>query len=185
MPDLTCYACEREPIQQCPRCGRPYCEDHGEDFCDVCLEPSSGLPSFTLYRGSLLALLVGAALAVWLILQPPGKSSESALRPVFVTATSPAGAAPLTTATSSPAAAVTGTPAPAGPTATRTSATPAATFGTGEYVVVSGDTLSGICSDKIRRPSSMSVSDCVSQVRTLNGLSSDNLEIGQKLRVPQ
>ncbi|HEX5368981.1 MAG TPA: hypothetical protein VFY10_06150, partial [Dehalococcoidia bacterium] len=60
MPDeMTCFACEREPTQQCPRCGRPYCNEHGEDVCDACLEPASGLPSFTLYRGSLLALLIG------------------------------------------------------------------------------------------------------------------------------
>ena len=76
---MTCFACESEPTQQCPRCGRPYCDEHGEDVCDACLEPASGLPSFTLYRGSLLALLVGTVLAVWLlILQPPGGETNAA-----------------------------------------------------------------------------------------------------------
>jgi hypothetical protein len=31
----------------------------------------------------------------------------------------------------------------------------------------------------------MTVTDCVAAIRTLNSLSSDNLEIGQTLRVPQ
>ena len=90
MPEeMTCFACEQEPTQQCPRCGRPYCDDHGEDVCDACLEPSSGLPSFTLYRGSLLALLIGTALAVWLILQPPGETASSAVAPQVITPTEP------------------------------------------------------------------------------------------------
>lgn len=205
MPDVKCYACEREPVQQCPRCGRPYCEDHGEDFCDVCLEPASGVPSFTLYRGSLLALLVGAALAVWLIVQP-SSDGESALRPIIVTPTSPAASGNLTTAVpgagtvqpaTTPGTPRPGTTPPAGATTAAVTATRPATGGTpvagttpgatttGDYIVVSGDTLSGICSDKIRRPPSLSVTDCVAQIRTLNSLTSDNLEIGQKLRVPQ
>src|SRR3990170_1927963 len=89
MPDqLTCFACEREPTQQCPRCGRPYCDEHGEELCDACLEPASGVPSFSLYRGSLLALLIGTALAVWLLVQPT--TSEGELRPVVLTPTSAA-----------------------------------------------------------------------------------------------
>ncbi len=195
MPDLKCYACEREPTQQCPRCGRPYCEDHGEDFCNVCLEPSSGVPSFSLYRGSLLALIIGAGIALWLILQPASSAGESALRPVVLTATSQPGASNLTTPVAgSPQAATTpGTPRPGAtnpPAAATGTARPAATgtagpTTTGDYVVVSGDTLSGICSDKIRRPGAMTVSECVEQIRSLNALSGDALEIGQRLKVPQ
>src|SRR5690242_3292975 len=86
---MTCFACEREPTRQCPRCGRPYCDEHGEDVCDACLNPGSGVPSFTLYRGSLLALLIGTAVAVWLIVQPSGNdnTANAALRPVVVTPT--------------------------------------------------------------------------------------------------
>ena len=197
MPDLKCFACEREPTQQCPRCGRPYCDEHGEDFCNVCLEPSSGVPSFTLYRGSLVALLLGALLAIWLILQPSSESSGSAL--IVVTPTrAPAGNA-LTTpgattgspqpAQSSPqpgttVAATSAATRPAG-TTTPATGTPSTGGVTGEYVVVPGDTLSAICSDKIRRPASQSVTDCVTQIKTLNGLTSDNLEVGQRLKVPQ
>src|SRR3954454_7676042 len=85
---MTCFACEREPTRQCPRCGRPYCDEHGEDVCDACLHPGSGVPSFTLYRGSLLALMIGTAVAVWLIVQPAGgEGSSQALRPAVVSPT--------------------------------------------------------------------------------------------------
>jgi len=195
VPELTCYACEREPTQQCARCGRPYCEEHGEDFCDVCLAPSSGVPSFNLYRGSLLALFIGAAVAIYLIVQPGGDDTASALRPVEVTRT-PVSAGTLTTrapGTGSPASsspqptAPAGTTSIAGATATTrpaTTSTPGATQ-TGVYVVVSGDNLSSICSDKIRRPGTMTVPECVDQIKALNGLTSDAISVGQELRVPQ
>src|SRR5439155_26487542 len=82
-----------EPTEQWPRCGRPYCDEHGEDFCGVCLEPASGVPSFNLCRGSLLALVVGAVLALWLIIQPTGSESSPSPKVVVLTATSAAGAA--------------------------------------------------------------------------------------------
>jgi LysM repeat protein len=199
---MTCYACDREPAQQCSRCGRPYCEDHGEDFCGVCLQPSSGVPSFTLYRGSLLALLVGTALAVWLIVQPTGGQTESALRPVVVTPTASSSAGRLTTpgplttpgAVTTPGAGTTvptaaGTPAggatqaastprPTGTTAPSGTATP------GDYTVVSGDSLSAIC-EKITKPAGMTVPDCVDQIVKTNNLTSPNdISVGQKLKVP-
>jgi LysM repeat protein len=197
VPDLKCYACEREPTQQCARCGRPYCDDHGQDFCDVCLAPASGVPSVNLYRGSLLALVIGALLAIWLIVQPSSDTSGSALPRLVITPTAasastgnlttPAAntgspqAQPTTAGTARPA-----TTAPAGaPTTAPTTGTSTAGTTTGEYVVVSGDTLSGICSDKIRRPPSMSTADCIAAVKSLNSLTSDNLEVGQRLKVPQ
>ncbi|HXH20551.1 MAG TPA: LysM peptidoglycan-binding domain-containing protein [Dehalococcoidia bacterium] len=194
MPELTCYACEREPAAQCPRCGRPYCEEHGEDFCNVCLDPSSGVPSVNLYRGSLLALVVGAGLAIWLILQPGGDNAVSALRPLEATRT-PAPAGALTTpppgsgtqaAATPQVTAAPGTPRPTTP-AGAASPTPATSPGAnaGVYVVQSGDTLSAICETRIRRPAGMSVPDCVDQIKSLNGLTSDVISIGQQLRVPQ
>jgi LysM repeat protein len=194
VPELTCYACEREPTQQCARCGRPYCDEHGEDFCDVCLAPSSGVPSFNLYRGSLLALFIGAAVAIYLIIQPGSDDTASALRPVEVTRT-PVNAGTLTTpaGTGSPAAGspqptlAPGTTSVAGATSTTrpaTTTTPGAAQ-TGVYVVVAGDSLSLICSDKIRRPGTMTVQECVDQIKSLNSLTSDAISVGQQLRVPQ
>jgi LysM repeat protein len=193
VPELTCYACEREPAAQCARCGRPYCEEHGEDFCNVCLDPSSGVPSVNLSRGSLLALVVGAGLAIWLILQPGGDDSVSALRPVEATrTTAPAGAlttpaVPGTTpgAGSPQATQAAGTPAATSPAGVTATPRPSPGANAGVYVVQAGDSLSAICESRIRRPASMTVPDCVEQIRVLNGLTSDNISVGQELRVPQ
>ncbi len=67
---MNCYACANEATSQCHRCGRLYCDEHGDALCAECLKPSSALPSYTLYRGSLLALLVGSAFAIWLAGRP-------------------------------------------------------------------------------------------------------------------
>lgn len=198
---MTCFACEQEPTQQCPRCGRPYCDDHGEELCDICLSPSSGLPSFTLYRGLLLALLVGTALAVWLLVQPTNSEGDG-LRPIVITPTSavvqgqatpggatpPAGTTPATGTT--PVAGTTGTPGtpttagsltprPSGTPGTPVTGTPGAVGGT--YTVAAGDTLGGICANQ--RPALASV-DCVARIRTLNNITGDVISIGDRLILP-
>jgi LysM domain len=178
---MTCFACENEPTQQCPRCGRPYCDEHGEDVCDSCLQPASGLPSFTLYRGSLLALLVGTALAVWLLIQPPGGESSAPQTGTIITPT------PEATAQTTPEANGTlvlgGSPVVIGTQEPGASGTPDTSTG-GKYTVASGDTLSSIC-EKVK-PASMTVSDCVDQMVTLNSLTSpDDISVGQTLDVPQ
>lgn len=198
---LTCFACEREPTQQCPRCGRPYCDEHGEELCDVCLQPVTGLPSFTLYRGSILALFLGGIIAVWLLVQPPNSNANTALRPVVLTPTpsiaananqtpqpnSTAGTNPTATNQTPTANQTPGvtTTAPAGTATVRpaTTGTPAAgtTPSAGTYTVVSGDTLSGICS--AQRPN-LPNTDCVASLRSLNSLTGDALSLGQQLRLP-
>lgn len=189
MPEeMTCFACEQEPTQQCPRCGRPYCDDHGEDVCDACLEPASGLPSFTLYRGSLLALLIGTALAVWLILQPPGDGSTSAIAPEIVTPTEPALLQP--TATNPPALATTTTPAAQQTPAPADTQAPAAgtpatgtppSASTATYTVQAGDSLFGICSNL----SSLDPTDCVDRVLEINSISDAGaISVGETLTIP-
>jgi len=183
--DITCFACDREPTQQCPRCGRPYCDDHGEDVCDACLEPASALPSFTLYRGSLLALLIGTALAVWLILQPPGDSADSAVAPQVATPTESVAADVTPTPPATDATPVTTpdaqeTPLVPPPTAIATE-TPAAS-GTTTYTVQSGDTLFGICSNL----SSLEPEECVEQALVLNSITDPaSIGIGETLTIPQ
>lgn len=188
---MTCFACDREPTQQCTRCGRPYCEEHGEELCDACMSPQSGIPSFTLYRGSLFALLIGGVLAVYLlILEPTGGSTEG-LKPVVITPTTVAQQQQQTPAAGNTQPAGNATPIttrPAGtPTTPTTGTTPSSTAtgptGTTEYTVVSGDTLTDICV-KVK-PASMTVGDCVDRVRALNNLRSDEISVGQKLIVPK
>ena len=176
---LTCFACEREPTRQCPRCGRPYCDEHGDEFCAICLRPASGIPSFTVYRGSLLALLIGAVIALFLLLQPSSSDDQSAFRPTVVTPTAASGGAvesPGANATQ-PAGA---TPGPGTtPTTTVPDGTPAA--GGSQYTVVAGDTLLALCATL--RPA-LDVADCVDQVLSLNGLTDDVITIGQVLTLP-
>src|SRR5438874_215279 len=149
---MTCYACDNDPTQQCPRCGRPYCDEHGEDFCGVCLEPASGVPSFNLYRGSLLALIVGAVIALWLIVQPANGETSTAPKLIVVSATSVSGVARATPPPQvSPAAAGVVTPGVVtSPVGTSFAGSPTPRAGTpasgtptaagGAYTVVSGDT---------------------------------------------
>jgi hypothetical protein len=190
---MTCFACEREPTQQCSRCGRPYCDEHGEELCDACMEPSSGVPSVSLYRGSMLALLIGAAIAIYLLVQPGGGESAGALRPILLTPTTgtgrsitipPAGSTSSAPAPTTPAAGQ--TPRPAG-TVTSGGTPPVATTppaGAGEYTVASGDTLGSIC-EKVK-PASMTVPDCVERIVALNNLANANdISVGDRLRVPR
>jgi hypothetical protein len=74
---MKCYACDNDAAYECRRCGRVYCSDHGDELCAECLRPAGAVPSYFLYRGSLLALLVGSAVALWLLLKPPEEASES------------------------------------------------------------------------------------------------------------
>jgi hypothetical protein len=194
---MTCFACEEEPTQQCPRCGRPYCDDHGDEYCDACMHPASGLPSFTLYRGSLLALLIGTALAIWLLVQPNKTEGESALRPVVLTPTAAArgtgqaGGTPPAQGTrpsgaTVPAANTTPPPGATQPAAAAgaATATAAAGAGIGEVVVSSGDTIGSIC-ERVK-PTTMTVPDCVERVVALNNLANANdISVGNRLRVPQ
>jgi hypothetical protein len=194
MPDeMTCFACEQEPTQQCPRCGRPYCDDHGEDVCDACLEPASGLPSFTLYRGSLLALLIGTALAVWLILQPPGDTADSAVAPpptepaaTQPTPTQPAGATgaqPDNTPSEGETPETTETPEATGPTGPTgsTGATGSAGDNTTTYTIQDGDTLFGLCSTL----STLDPSECLERLLDINGITLETtLTAGDTLVIP-
>lgn len=67
---MECFRCELEAVNECPRCGALYCDSHGETLCARCEDPSLALPSYMVYRGSLIALLVGSVFAVWLLILP-------------------------------------------------------------------------------------------------------------------
>ena len=138
---MNCYACENEATRQCRRCARVYCELHGGDLCAECLSPASALPSFNLYRGSLLALLIGTAVALWLIVRPPGSGNGDE---VLITQFTPTSI--VSDGSRTPTAAITLTPGTpgVGETPTAPGDTPAPTAGPRTYVVLDGDTLIGI-----------------------------------------
>ncbi len=148
---MQCFKCDQDAVQECPRCGALYCDDHGGELCDRCMDPVLAIPSYRVFRGSLVALLVGSIVAVWLLVLPPSAADKdqppSSIAGVVQTATP---AAPKASATTAPGGSSTGTP-PAGgsPTATGTgtataTTTPSATPTATTYTMLSGDTLSGI-----------------------------------------
>jgi hypothetical protein len=169
---MNCYACANEATSQCKRCGRFYCDAHGDALCAECLKPASALPSYTLYRGSLLALLVGTAFALWLLVRPPGGSEESS--PVVLPQPEEAAAtATVEAPTSTPIQATTPTPA--------ATATPARR----EYVVQEGDTLYGIA--ERMKPPDKDLVDFVREIAQLNNLGDVDsvvLNPGQTLIIP-
>jgi len=149
MSEPNCHYCDRPAEEECPTCGRLYCSEHGDDVCLRCMAPESAAPGSLVYRGSVLALLVAVAVAIFLIVRPPQSPSTSDTVRTIATATPATGA----TATPTPP----GTPAPAGTTsgaAPSASAQPSASASanaTGSttpapktYTVSAGDTLSGI-----------------------------------------
>lgn len=170
---MNCYACANEATSQCKRCGRPYCDAHGDALCAECLKPASALPSYTLYRGSLLALLVGTAFALWLLVRPPGDSGESSPAAVM-----PGEERPAATATAPAPSSTPGLPATPTPPAT---ATPT----TREYVVQDGDTLYGIAESL--KPPDVNLADFVQEIAQLNNLGDPDsavLRPGQTLTIP-
>ncbi len=178
---MTCFACENAPTQQCPRCGRPYCNEHGEEVCDSCLQPPSGLPSFTLFRGSLLALLIGTILAVWLLIQPPGGESNAPQSGTIITPTSEV-SVDTTPGPESTLAAGT-SPVPLTTPLLNASATPTGSGGTGTYTVEPGDTLFSIC---VEVAPDLNVDDCAEEIVATNGLTdASTINVGQELIVPQ
>jgi LysM repeat protein len=190
---MTCYVCGKEATRRCPRCAKPYCEEHGGELCAACQDPASAIPSGTVFRGSLVALLIASILALWLLIQPPGlpggePGGEAVLPLPTITpsprATTPAPASPTATpqatptqtATATPTATVTASPTPqATPSPTPPPTPQPPPFN--EYLVQPGDTLSSIA---------QRFGTTVDELVRINGLSSQDviIDVGQKLLVP-
>jgi LysM repeat protein len=167
---MRCYSCSNDATQECRRCGRLYCDEHGDELCAECLKPAGALPSFLLYRGSLLALLLGTAFALWLLLKPPEQASQSEISVVQPTATTPAAQTP-----------VAGTPAATATIAPKATATASATT----YTVQEGDTLFDIAATF--QPPGESITDYADRLAAANGLDPSNplLHPGQTLTIPK
>lgn len=196
---MNCYSCDQTAINACKRCAKPYCEEHGNaTYCAACLQPSSALPSFNLYRGALLVMLIGTAVAVFLLVRPPGETKGSP--PVVVgktTATPSTGAPPPTVARKTPPSTVdpsSRTPGGDETPETTPNATPGAnqTPGSsatespfGKHVIESGDTLFDIA--KANLPPGDNPVSFAKAIATLNGLDYDApiLTIGKTLLLPK
>lgn len=200
---MNCYSCDASATNVCRRCARPYCEDHGNaQYCADCLKPASALPSFNLYRGSLLVMLVGTAVAIVLIMRPPGESKGAS--PVIVGRSSPTATAssgtpaaaetPATTASApagsetpgTPTTPAAGTPGATGtPAAAETPAPTATPSPFNEYVVQDGDSVASIAEAMLTPGDDLTAFE--NAIINLNGLDTTNpiLHPGQKLLLPK
>ena len=204
---MECFLCEQDAVQECARCGALYCDDHGEALCERCSDPALALPSYQVYRGSLLALIVGSVFALWLLIRPPGgddlDAAAESLPPIAGTPVVLAPAADLpSTATPAPTPSSGGTPATAvadedetpeptptsSPTPTPTAApaptrTPPPTQRVTEYTVQPGDSLI-LIAEQLVEPGG-DVDAFVLEITDLNGITDPGLiEIGEVLQVP-
>ena len=189
---MSCYACGRDAIHRCPRCAKPYCDEHGGELCAACQDPSSAIPSGAVFRGALLALLVASVLALWLLIRPPGdeESGAQAGRATATRTPSPVATTVLPTSSVTPAGTPGISPTPGGtpgisPTPAGTSAatpTPAASPTPApspfiEYTVQQGDSLSSIAQQ---------FGTTADEIARINSISDPNtLNVGQKLQVPR
>ncbi len=184
---MQCFKCDQDAVQECPRCGALYCDDHGAELCDRCMDPVLAVPSYRVFRGSLAALLVGSIVAVWLLVLPPS-SADRDQTPSALSGVVPTAAASKSTAAASPTAAASSTARPGSPTpgasgtpaGTATpsaSPTPSATPTSTTYAVKSGDTLTGIADQFGTTPEAIQ--------RANNITNATGLQIGQQLTIPR
>ncbi|HXG35354.1 MAG TPA: LysM peptidoglycan-binding domain-containing protein [Dehalococcoidia bacterium] len=174
---MECYACSREATQECTRCGNPYCPEHGDNLCDACLSLTASHPSSTTFRGSILALLVGGILAIWLLVRPPdlpGQSSSN-LQPL---PTQQEFNTPL------PRSSPTVLPSPTAIPSPSPTPTPTPTPSVRQYTVQSGDTLINIAQAFL--PPGGDVFSFAQQIADRNNINFNNpsLQPGQVLIIP-
>ena len=190
---MQCYACELEAVQECPRCGALYCDNHGGALCERCMDPTLALPSYRVYRGSLLALLIGTVVAVWLLLRPaPAIDADSAVPDTFGVAFAGAPTEPVGDAAAAGATATTTTtPLPTATATTTPSATPTATAtappqGGQEYVVGPGDSLYSIA-EQVLPPDTdqATILEFAEEIAAFNDITDPStIFIGQAITVP-
>jgi LysM repeat protein len=184
---VECFRCDREATAECPRCGALYCDDHGDALCERCQDPALALPSYRIYRGSLLALLGGTVFAVWLLVRPPATIDGDspvppALAGVIPTATATITPTPASASTTTPAAATTETSTPTpSPTPDPTAAPANPDFR--EHTVSEGDTLFSIALQYV--PRDKDVLDFVEEIAAYNELTDANaITLGTVLKIP-
>jgi LysM repeat protein len=182
---MQCFRCDQAAVQECSRCGAVYCDDHGDSLCERCLDPASALPSYRVYRGSLVALLIGSVFAVWLLVRPGGDTDQvgpqAALAAVLPSPTATrAPAAPTTTSKSGETPALAPTPTAPPPASTPAPAPTPAENRT--HTVRAGDTLTSIAT---QYRGGTDLSTFLSRIYSLNGLTEQSLiSVGDVIRIP-
>ena len=154
------------------------------------LDPALAMPSPRVYRGSLIALLLGSIFAVWLLVLPPVNADRD--QPPASISGIISGPAPTATATPQATATVTATPtsaATAAPTATvapTSTPEPTATAAPAEtttYTVRPGDTMYAIAS--LFLPAGRELEDFADEIAAANGiLDPTQIQVGQVLDIP-
>lgn len=197
---MECYDCSMDAVRECPRCGALYCDDHGDAMCDRCMDPETALPSYQVFRGSLLALLAISVFAVWLLVRPLGgedldsvsgaealagaPTGEEAGTPDDAPADGGDGAAGEDAGGSGDTAGggrATPTPSPS-PTPTP-SPTPEPEPETQTYTVQPGDTVLSIAEQFL--PSGADVFTFADEIAAANGITDQSLiAVGQELVIP-
>ena len=194
-PSVECFRCEIEAVNECPRCGAVYCDAHGETLCARCQDPSLALPSYMVYRGSLVALLVGSLFAVWLLILPSAGADQVG-PPSSLAGIVPApGQSVASSPTTTPAASVSDPSTPSAgseptaeptpePTAEATpEATPEPDADPIRHVVTEGDSLFAIAAQYATQGSD--VFEYQNQIQAFNNISDPRtIVIGQVILVP-
>ncbi len=181
---MECYSCGRAAERRCVRCHRPYCQAHGggpRPFCRDCLSPLRAAPSGLPYRGSLLALLVGAGIAVWLLVRPPSLPGETETGEPLTREMRPPAAAVSEGPTPTPTVVPSPTPTPTPPPPTPTPSLPNFV----DYEVQPGDTLLSIA-ERYPRPG-VSALEQAQAIAFWNNVDFYNPAIrpGDRLKIPQ
>jgi LysM repeat protein len=155
------------------------------------MDPALALPSYKIYRGSLVALLIGSIFAIWLLVLPPAGADRDA------PPSSLAGVLPTqSAATASPTAGPSLTPSPtatgteptgtstATPTAAATSAPTATAVSSLKYTVQPGDTLYGIALKFV--PPDTDITDFIDQIQRVNNITDPlSLQSGDVVEIPR
>jgi hypothetical protein len=169
MAEPNCHYCDRAAEAECPTCGRLYCAEHGEDVCLRCLAPEAAAPTALAYRGAILSLVIGSAVALFLVARPPESESDADAPRALPTATPSF----LTTATATPTS--DGSETATTPPTRAPGATATPTVVGVIHIVAEGDTLSGIAEQY------GTTVDAILQANP--GVTAD-LQIGAELRIP-
>ena len=164
--------------------------DDGELLDPSELDPALAMPSPRVYRGSLIALLLGSIFAVWLLVLPPvGADRDQPPASIGGIISGPAPtqtavATPSATATVTATAVATSTADPtvaASPTAAPTATEVAAETTT--YTVQPGDTMFAIAD--LFLPAGRELNEFADEISAVNGIFDPTpIQVGQVLDIP-